>query len=445
MGRLVAALLATAAALGAAGSAGSAPPRLVLGYTVPPRYGLDANHDGLVDYPTTAAQVNPPTWTALVSVRVAGKPCDRAARYAWRIGNVVQPPGAFRPAGPCVFEFGGFPERDKPYRVTATALRGGGSGQVAVTVHDTLLVGLGDSTGSGEGNPDIPATATAQARWEDRRCDRSARSFEAQAAGLLEGASDRSSVTFVHLACSGATILRGVAGPYRGLAPVADQTIPAQISEMKRLAGTRPVDAVVVSVGINDLAFGDVVRFCTGDGGGLRNILNWGKIDCWALPFRAGLTLREWVRSMVAQLPARYDELARTFGTSVPPGRIFLTQYPDATRDADGRTCDPLIIGDNGILTRREAAEAEAELLVPVNAAIAAAAAAHGWQVVTGAAERSRTHGYCVTDPAQRWFVTYPESQIAQGNENGTLHPDELGHADTARLVVARLRAAGAG
>ena len=428
MRRLVAALLATAAVLGAAGAAGSAPARLTLDYTVPPRYGLDANHDGLVDYPTTPAQVDLPFWTALVSVRAPGKPCDPAARYVWRIGNLVQPPGAFQPAGRCVWAFRKFPERDKPYRVTATATRGGASGQVTVTIHDTLVVGLGDSNGSGEGNPDVPRSAGGPARWEDQRCDRSARSFEAQAAGLLERASDKSSVTFVHLACSGATILRGLTG---------------QITEMKRLAGTRPVDAVIVSAGVNELAFGDMVRFCVNDGGGLRNVLDWGKIDCWSLPFRAGLTLRDWVRSMAAQLPARFDDLAKAFGTSVPPSRIFLVQYPNSTRDADGRTCDPLIVGDRGIFTRQEAAEAEAEVLVPVNAAIAAAASAHGWGLVTGPAERSRTHGYCVDDSAARWFVTYDESLRNQGNENGTLHPDEAGHADTARLVVAELKAAG--
>ena len=356
----------------------------------------------------------------------------------WRIGSVVQPSGAFQALGRCTWAFRRFPQRDKPYRVTATPVGGGGSGAVTVTIHDTLLVGLGDSNGSGEGNPDVPR-GVGPARWEDPRCDRSSHAFEAKTAGLLERAGDRSSVTFVHLACSGATVLRGLVGPYRGINPVAGQTIPAQVDEMKRLAGTRPIDAVVVSVGLNELAFGDVVRFCLDDGG-IRNLANWPTADCWTRPFRAGLTLRDWARSAVAQLPARFDALANAFGTSVPPGRIFLTQYPNPTRDENGVTCNPLIVGDRGILTRKEAAEAEAEMLVPVNAAVAAAATAHGWGLVTGPAERSRTHGYCVRDPAQRWFVTYSESVANQGNQNGTLHPNDAGHADTAGLVASALR-----
>ena len=67
------AVLATALAIGPSGAPAS-PAALTLDYRLPPRYGLDANHDGLVDSITTPAQVAPTAWTALVTVR-----CGRAS------------------------------------------------------------------------------------------------------------------------------------------------------------------------------------------------------------------------------------------------------------------------------------------------------------------------------------------------------------------------------
>jgi len=78
-----------------------------------------------------------------------------------------------------------------------------GSAEIWVKLEDFLIVGLGDSNASGEGNPDVPGLA--RPLWEDFRCDRSAQSYQARAASAIEKASDHSSVTFVHLACSGAS------------------------------------------------------------------------------------------------------------------------------------------------------------------------------------------------------------------------------------------------
>jgi lysophospholipase L1-like esterase len=258
--------------LGPAGaSAGAgAPAALTLDYRLPPRYGLDTNRDGLVDSITTPAQVSPTAWTALVTVRwPTGGPCN--GTYRWTIGG--KPISPLQQRNPvtgmrtCTFAYSRFAELDHPYRVSVTATRQGSSaiGKTTVTIRDRLIVGLGDSTASGEGNPDHGVTSV---RWQDPRSHRSAQGFEARVAARLEAASAKSSVTFVPLACSGASITTGMLGPYAGIAPTGGAPLPPQVDAMKELIGSRRVDSVLLSVGINDLGFGNVARFCFDDGVG---------------------------------------------------------------------------------------------------------------------------------------------------------------------------------
>lgn len=98
-----------------------------------------------------------------------------------------------------------------------------------------IILGLGDSYASGEGNPDSPTvwqtpkkpdwpprntTAASQltvkpARWWSNRCDRSFYSYQNLVA--LRAASDNphAVVAFVHLACSGAEVIDGILAPQR--------------------------------------------------------------------------------------------------------------------------------------------------------------------------------------------------------------------------------------
>jgi lysophospholipase L1-like esterase len=444
------AVLAAVVVLGPAGAAGAAPPvRLSLDYRIPPRYGLDQNRDGLVDSITTPAQVSPTAWSALVTLRWPnGGLCT--GTYRWTIGGK---PNAFiqqrnRVTGlpTCTFAFAGFPALDHPYRVSVTATRAGqtGTGRVTVTIRDLLVVGLGDSTASGEGNPDHGVTLV---RWQDRRCHRSAKGFEAQAAARLESANAKSSVTFVPLACSGASITTGMLGPYAGIAPSGGVRLAPQVDAMKALIGSRRVDAVLVSIGINDLGFGNVARFCFDDGVDARTAAT---VDCWTKPYPTAAsptTLRAFVRARAAALPGRYARLADALQKAgIPPARVYVTEYPDATRDGRGQPCDPLIpyldsrpfgYAVRGTITRGEAVEAEDELVGPVNAALKTAAAAYGWHVVSGIAAQSATHGLCAARP---WFVGVSESLITQHDVLGTLHPNALGQQAIAAAVLAALK-----
>ncbi|MGH3070858.1 MAG: PKD domain-containing protein [Gaiellaceae bacterium] len=112
------------------------------------------------------------------------------------------------------------------------------------------------------------------AGWQDRRCHRSANAGSAQAARLLELADPRTSVTFVHLACSGAEIARGLVGGYDGVngtlpfeldgEPEADllADLDPQAEAAAELIGDRELDAVYLSIGGNDVGFGPIVTAC---------------------------------------------------------------------------------------------------------------------------------------------------------------------------------------
>jgi lysophospholipase L1-like esterase len=445
-------VLAAAVALGPAGAgAGAGPPpvRLALDYTIPPRYGLDRNHDGIVDAITAPAQVSPATWSALVTLRWPdGGLCT--GTYRWRIGgkpNVfVQQRNPVTGLPTCTFAFAGFPALDHLYRVSVTATRAGqtATGQVILTIRDRLVVGLGDSTASGEGNPDH---GIAGVRWQDRRCHRSAKGFEARVAARLESARAKSSVTFVPLACSGASITTGMLAPYTGISPSGGVRLPPQVDAMKALIGPRQVDAVIVSIGINDLGFGSVARFCFDDGVDAKTA---AAVDCWTKPYptaKSSTTLQTFVRSRAAALPGRYARLADALQRAgIAPEKVYVTEYPDAARDGSGRPCDPLVryldgrpFGSHvrGTITQAEAVEAETELVNPVNAALKTAAATYGWHYVSGIAAQSATHGLCAGRP---WFVGVYESLVTQHDVLGTLHPNGAGQQAIAGAVLSVLK-----
>jgi lysophospholipase L1-like esterase len=411
--------------LGAAGTpAATAPVRLKLDYKIPPRFGLD-----------------------LVSVRWPKGGCE--GTYAWTVDGrpasfVRRRDSLGRPS--CVFSYAGFRTLGRPYRVAVTAKRTGvrGDGKTSVTVRDLLVVGLGDSNASGEGNPD---SAVSPVRWQDKRCHRSARGFEALTASRLEASSDKSSVTYVPLACSGASIVNGLLGGYAGAEPSGSSQLPGQIAAMKSLLGSRKPDAVLVSIGINDLGFGNIARFCFDDG---VDAAAAATVDCWSKPYpvtSSSTTLQSFVRARAAMLTDRYAQLAVAFQQAgIPGSKIYVTEYPDATRDSNGAVCNPLIgyldgrpLGYNvrGMITRAEAAQAETEILQPVNQTLRAAATTFGWHLVSGIATASQTHGLCAGKP---WFVGAIESLIGQHDVLGTLHPNAQGQQATADAVFAALK-----
>ncbi len=278
-------------------------------------------------------------------------------------------------------------------------------------MQDWLVIGIGDSNGSGEGTPDRPRGSSA--RWVDEQCHRSANSHQALVAARLEKADDQTSVTFAHLSCSGAQIRTGLLRPYRGI--IEGQLLRPQLKVVRDIARAREVDAVLVSAGVNDLRFGEMVEFC----------VKWRDCPNTVWETFGTETLDQVMARWLNGLPALYRRLDRRLtAAGIPSDRVYLTEYFDSTKDQNGVVCDPLIRFGVGSRSRdfdqAEATWAADEVLLPLNRIARAAASRYGWHFVSGAETGFVRHGYCAGN--QSWIVTRAQSKARQGDENGTLH-----------------------
>ena len=223
--------------------------------------------------------MTPTSWFATLYLTVDGTQvtsCPAGIVWKWHVQAVATEgegkPTITQPKDGCSPEFE--TTRLGTYRVTAqrykqtakglvktklTVTTGSGNGQPPdVVLNDLLIVGLGDSNGSGEG--DLP--------FYFGQCDRGTASYQYQAAENLEKQlKGHTSVTFVADACSGATIQNLLTSPYAGAQP--GSPLAPQILALKALVAVHPdrpqrhVDAAFVSVGINNVGFGPFLEYCT--------------------------------------------------------------------------------------------------------------------------------------------------------------------------------------
>jgi lysophospholipase L1-like esterase len=184
-----------------------------------------------------------------------------------------------------------------------------------ISVRDILIAGLGDSVASGEGNPDRAislsdegfcfrsylGTASAQyyrpsragfkggraceapdslqswqrysALWFNSACHRSLYSYQTRTAVALAVQNPQIAVTYLPLACTGATITEGLFGGQRARecppaksAAACRGTVTAQIDELraaltaaKKRQPERKLDLVLLSIGANDINFSGLV------------------------------------------------------------------------------------------------------------------------------------------------------------------------------------------
>lgn len=184
-----------------------------------------------------------------------------------------------------------------------------------IAVRDIFIAGLGDSIASGEGNPDRPvaladegfcfryylSSATSQyyrpsragykggraceapdllqvwqrqsAHWFNPACHRSLYSYQTRTALQLAVQYPHIAVTYLPLACTGATIADGLFGSqrFRECPPSKSNsncqgTVNGQIAELsealtaaKRRQPERTLDLVLLSIGANDIYFSGLV------------------------------------------------------------------------------------------------------------------------------------------------------------------------------------------
>ena len=388
-------------------------------WTMPERFGMDRDGDGLVDERDDEAYVTPPLWTVhfdgCASTAGGDDPADELS-YAWTLDG--------EPFGPddCRFshEFGDEGEHTVRLEVTGASGRTDTTSHV-VEVDDLLIFSIGDSVASGEGNPDIPGSGSApwpwsdNSRWQDRQCNRTAKAGPALAAADIEQRDPRQSVTFVHLACSGATVwgpdhsTGGLLSPYEGINPSEGTLLAPQLDQLEQIARGREVDAVFISIGANDLAFSKVVAGC------LTNFGCYEDDEDIAAEFDRRL----------ADLPLHYEWLDRRL-EELGIDDVYITEYFDPTVDHRGAwnlSCTANL-GQAG-LSDSETRWAADHVMGNLNGSVREAALRHGWHFVGDIAERFHGHGYCAEDP---YVVQLGASFMDQSDKNGAFHPNNAGH-----------------
>jgi hypothetical protein len=257
-----------------------------------------------------------------------------------------------------------------------------------------VIVSIGDSIASGEGNPSVRnrsgangTTVPAWSFWDDAYssyegylnptdeaqewpserfpCHRSGRAGPAQAAGQLVASNPESGITFIHYACSGATIepndTRASEAPGGWVQDAVGQLKIARERLAQYGAG---IDVLLISAGSNSLygpnsfgdGFGGLVKYCLKQGGCSANPAVQGDLD-----------------SSFAALPAAYGRLAMAINCQQSPpfpgvngvsqnpdpgctdsGKqipklVLITEYMDPSRDENGNfptsnTCGPAFV-----------------------------------------------------------------------------------------------------
>ncbi len=413
------------------------------GWTVPARL-VDDDGDGFVD-PANDTGIDSADQLRVYGGRTIDVTLDGCAstapagrtiaRYEW---TEVNPDGTadLLPFGACSETLSFQSGEETTFRLDVVDSTGERSSVVQVVApKDLVVASLGDSVASGEGNPHEPATSALPARWQDGPCHRSVDAGPALAARRLEAADDHTSVTFIQLACSGAAMVDspevpgiddpttgGVLDSYIGQEPTAGSLRPSQIEQLRDLLGARDVDAVMLSIGANDVRFSDTLKSCI------------TTAHCERTSVRSDFEAR------VTQLPGRYARLAAALnGLGVEPSAVHISEYFDPTSDELGvveMRC-AVLGGAVDLLDDDEARWAATGVMGGINSAVSTASAAHGWTYVGGVAAAFARHGYCSTDP---WVVGIGESQSNQGNTDGAFHPNGGGQAAYAQALYPSLR-----
>jgi hypothetical protein len=271
-----------------------------------------------------------------------------------------------------------------------------------IQVRDILIAGLGDSIASGEGNPDRAValsdegfcfryylgSALAQyyrpsrggykggraceapdslqtwqkygALWLNAACHRSLYSYQTRTALALAAEYPHIAVTYLPLACTGATIADGLFGGQRAreCPPNKSNTtcqggVNSQLSELrnaisaaKKRQPDRTLDLVLLSVGANDAYFSGLVADVIVDSPTERELFRHSGVLATVDDSRAVLTndlprgfakLREALRPLVGDLShvvyTSYANPALSNGGPCPGGRAGFDVYPSFNAD----------------------------------------------------------------------------------------------------------------
>jgi hypothetical protein len=265
---------------------------------------------------------------------------------------------------------------------------------VDIKVRDILIAGLGDSTASGEGNPDVaisldtagfcflrfgvpeywrPSRAAYKgnhsctvpsaedalawsrtgAHWMDHRCHRSLYSYQVRVALELAIENPQIAVTYLPLACSGAAIDRGMlngqdvrercAPGENGPCPTE---VPGQIERLRRILDLahqhdrdRRLDLVLLTVGANDIDFSGLVANVMIDRASILQRLP-------AIRDRV-ISSVEQARRRATELPGKFAALRKQLKPLVGNRleRVVYVTYGHPALDNNGQPCRTTRLG----------------------------------------------------------------------------------------------------
>jgi hypothetical protein len=367
------------------------------------------------------------------------------------------------------------------------ANKNGGGPQIVkrVNLHEFLIVSIGDSSASGQGNPDVPGspedcdgvdigwldiinpigllykatqagidciakmivkTWTTFARfinaripmdpapiWLEKEAYRSLRSGPALAALQLENISNGRLITFLPFARTGSDINNGLINPRTDDdGKSIDGWIGdiGQVQEVKNTLGTRRIDALLINIGVNDLGItSTLTNLVTSD-------LGFGSDEDDAAARRE---VERRSAERLAKLPESFDRLKEAL-SALNIRHIYLVEYPvglfDLENGQSGAGCGIFSQALDCDLTLADARLVK-EVAEKLNLKLKAEAERLGWFFVSGIAERFTGHGYC-SDVS--FFVKAEESLIVQGDTEGTVHPNLVGHQVIAEQIAVMVK-----
>jgi len=314
-----------------------------------------------------------------------------------------------------------------------------------------VMATMGDSMASGEGNPEVAGDFNddgdliqggSREIWGNtgnfkESCHRSSNAASAQAARLLAAENPLVTVEFRSFACTGAEIanVAQVGADYEPQNADADREHPEQLTQLQIemladwLQAYEKLDALYLSIGINDIGFGDILGDCL-----------FGLTTCVGRPTDLSSRISQ-VQADYVTLRSRLSQLRRA------PRQVFVSEYPDPTHNANGNFCTPADFqGD--YFARVEEAEFKYtynSMLIPFNTALAQSVLANGWRMVDNIASGFGPHGVCATD---RYINQNRDSLRSQGADYidlinvsaGISHPNKKGHEFIRDRILDKMR-----
>lgn len=363
---------------------------------------------------------------------------------------------------------------------------------------DKLIVAMGDSYMSGEGNPDVPIRSRSASFeddkpteadlpwWEDQRCHRSMWAWPTQLALKMANSPTNDQpmaasvsgykvianqgVTLISTACSGAEIYDGLLSRYRGKESLSDiqeslkrlsitqpfgsplpilddgdkwlyqqKRLRMQIEQVEdflpKMNGNREIDLLLLSVGGNDIDFAGLIQ---------QSMLE----STHAFTSERNGSI---IKGNIAALESDYNVLPKEMAQKLPAIQsTVITQYPNPNWKSSGLDdlCEDTLFLPFLYIGKSKAGFITDSVVKPLNSAISKAANKHGWAVVdVNEGDTFHSHGWCTSydgDPfgnSARWFRKFGDANEVQGPipggiiSSGVMHPTFAAHRAVSEKV----------